>query len=84
MSEDLYMLLTRGVYGSTKDCIRHWLVCSRREDSLRLGKALLRSIDLIVIGFQPIVKGRAKIMQGVDVRIKLYYTYKFIGADGYQ
>lgn len=33
-----------GIYGSTKDCIRvHGLVCSRREDSLRLGKALLQS-----------------------------------------
>ncbi len=55
-----------------------WLVCSRREDSLRLGKALLQSIDLIAAGFQPIVKGRAKIMQGVDDRIKLYVRYKFI------
>jgi len=56
----------------------HWLVCSRREDFLRWRKALLQSIDLSASGFQFTVKGRAKIMQGVDTRIKLYVEYKFV------
>lgn len=41
------------------------LVYSRREDLLRLGKALLQSIK-IVLRFQLIVIGRAKILLGVE------------------
>src|SRR4051812_4765785 len=38
----------------------HWLVCSRREDAVRLGKAPLQSgINLIAAGSQPIVRRRA-------------------------
>ena len=42
------------------------LVYSRREDFLWWGKALLQS-GSIVIRFQLIVKGRAKILPGVEL-----------------
>jgi hypothetical protein len=43
-----------------------------------VGKSFIAVEDLIAVGFQPIVKGRAKIMRGVDNRIKLYSGYKFV------
>jgi len=80
------MVELRLIYAPKKGCIwvdqrlpaGHWLACSRRADSLRLGKALLQSIRLIAVGFQPIVKGRAKIMQGVEYYILLYLFYKSV------
>ncbi|MDN4594138.1 hypothetical protein [Polycladomyces subterraneus] len=46
----------------------YWLVCSWREDAVRLGKAPLQSgINLIAAGSQPIVRRRAKIVQGAEM-----------------
>ena len=65
MSQDLYMLL--GVYGLAKDLLQvlYTLVLSRREDLLVVRKSFT-AVAWIVLRFQLIVKGRAKILLGVE------------------
>lgn len=67
MSEDLYMLLTRGVYRSTKDYMQvTGLYIVGGQILCGWEKLYCSRSDLIVIGFQPIVLGRAKIIRGVE------------------
>jgi len=47
------------------------LVYSRREDLLGWGKALWQSFS-IVLGFQLILKGRAKVLPGVEFLTQPY------------
>ena len=68
-----------GVYGSAKDCIQVRGLYAVGGKIHYIGEKLYYSrFILIVMGFQLSVMGRAKIMQGVECRIKLYVCYKFI------
>jgi len=62
-----------GIYGSTKECIQvKGLYAVGGKIYYGWEKLFYSRLSLIVAGFQPIVMGRAKIMPGVECRIKLY------------